>query len=104
MQRLLNRDSQRFIVLSPFAYTRSFLYKQSLYKQTSTPHDKNLSNSSTGQRNAKQFENSSSDPNVNENRKAAIKKQVIVDISTPAHFCMQDTIDICCATTFEIVL
>ena len=74
----------------PFnTYTR-ILYKQLLYKQVSTRHDKN--NFSSGQRNAKQFENFSSDPIGNGNRAAAIEKQVLVDISTPANFCMQDTI------------
>ena len=33
----------------------AFFYKQLLYKQVSTRQDKNLSNSSTGSRNAKQF-------------------------------------------------
>ncbi len=37
-------------------------YKQLLYKQVSTQQDKNLHNSSTGQRNAKKFGNFSSDP------------------------------------------
>ena len=51
--------------------------------------------------NAKQFDIFSSDPIGNENRAAAIEK--LVEISTPAHFCMQDTIDICCRKTCEIV-
>ena len=70
---------------------------------SNTRHDNNLSISSTGWRNAKQFDNSSSDPIVNENRAAAMEKQFIVYIITPAHFCMQDTIDHCCTKTFEIV-
>ncbi len=59
-------------------------YKQWLYKQVITRQDKNLSNSSTGQRHAKQFENFSSDPIGNENR--AVEKLVTVDISTLGHF------------------
>ena len=49
------------------------------------------------------MENFSSDPIGNENRAAAIEKKVIVDISTLTHFWMQDTIDICCTKTSEIV-
>ena len=78
-------------------YTRIF------YKQGSTQQDKNLGNSITRQKNAKQFDHFSSDPIGNENRAAAIEKQVTEDISTPAHFCMQDTIYICCKKTCKIV-
>ncbi len=38
-----------------------------------------------------------------ENPAAVIEKQVTVDISTQSHFDMQDTIDICCKMTWEIV-
>ncbi len=77
--------------------------KQLICKKVSTRHDKNFSNASTGQKNAKQFENVSSDPIGNENRAATIEKQATMSINTPAHFCMQDTIDIFCTTTREIV-
>ncbi len=54
--------------------TRILFYKQLLYKQGNARHGKNLSNFSTGKRNAKQFENSNSEPIANENRAAAIEK------------------------------
>ena len=67
-----------------------------LYQQVRTRRD-----------NAKQFENFSSDPIDNENHTAAIEKKVAVDIfgyiSTLAQFDIQDTIDICCTTTCDIV-
>ncbi len=63
-------------------------YKQLLYKQVSTREDKNLSNFSTGQKNAKQFENFSSYTIGNENRAAAVEKRVAVDIIALPHFCM----------------
>ncbi len=66
-----------------------------LYKQGSTRQEKNLSNSSPGQRNAKELENFSSDPICYENLAAAIEKKVTVDFSTLAHFCVKDTTDIC---------
>ncbi len=40
----------------------------------------------------------------NENRVAAIEKQVTEDIGIPAHFCMQDTIDNCCTNTSDSIL
>ena len=49
-------------------------YKQLLYKQGRTRQDKNLSISSTGWENAKQFENSCSGQIGNEHRAAAIRK------------------------------
>ncbi len=49
------------------------------------------------------FENFSSDPIGNENRAAAVEKQVTVDTSTPAQFRMLDTIDICCTKTCDII-
>ena len=52
----------------PYQMHTCFLYKQLLSKQGSTQQDKNLSNSCTAYRNAKQFENFSSDPIGNENQ------------------------------------
>ncbi len=71
--------------------------------QGNTGQDKNVSYSRAGQRIAKKFENFSSDQIDNENRVAALERQVTVHISTLAQFCMQDTIEICCTTTCGIV-
>lgn len=71
-------------------------YKQLLYNQVSTRHEKNLSNSSTGSLNAKQWKNYCKDPIGNENQAASIEKCILLDISTLAQSCMQDTIYICC--------
>ncbi len=54
--------------------TRILFYKQLLYKQGNTRHGKNLSNFSIGKKNAKQFENISSDPFGHGNRAAAIRE------------------------------
>ncbi len=51
----------------------------------------------------KQLENFSSDPIGNENRAVAMKMQITVDIGALAKFCMQETINICFTTTFEII-
>ncbi len=77
-----------FLMLHPFFIINCFISK-AVHDMTTTYAILVLDRG----RNAKQFENSNSDPIGHGNRAAAIEKWVIVDISTRAHFCMQDTIE-----------